>query len=272
MQTSPMIPLAQHENTQDEADEADTQNILSLTPARCTTFCMAIPGDRCKVRELLVDGVTSYLSSFVRMEYLRSRVMTLIDLYFVLKDEETVPDGIRAYTQTVAYQNRRIAIVLDFVINWLLDFSDANDKIKTLRRLGDAIVRMVFDIDDIFEPLRADGLACELGRVAMRRESFNEQMMLNFYSEFRRIQQGVPKCGLCVLKVKHHRSFAMRTAWIYGVKLKGTNISSTRDMWSKPARLERVPRIRDQAPKCSRCKTLGDSIICALALETEWRF
>ena len=29
MQTSPMIPLAQHENTQDEADEADTQNILS---------------------------------------------------------------------------------------------------------------------------------------------------------------------------------------------------------------------------------------------------
>ena len=183
-----------------------TPKIYFLDTSAVYDFLHGDSRQQAQVRELLVDGVTSYLSSFVRMEYLRSRVMTLIDLYFVLKDEETVPDGIRAYTQTVAYQNRRIAIVLDFVINWLLDFSDANDKIKTLRRLGDAIVRMVFDIDDIFEPLRADGLACELGRVAMRRESFNEQMMLNFYSEFRRIQQGVPKCGLCVFKVKHHRA------------------------------------------------------------------
>jgi predicted nucleic acid-binding protein len=217
-----------------------------------------------QVRDLLVDGVTGYLPSFVRMEYLRSRIMTLIDLYFVIQAEETVSHGIREYAQAVAYQPRRILVVLDYVRGWLLGFEDANDKIKTLRRLGDNIVGMVFDIDDAFERLKGDGLACELGRVAMARESFNEQIMLNFYTEFRRIQNGSPTCGLCEFREKHLRAL-VRDGVDLCSRTQREKYKGNKGYVAQAERLERVPNIKDKAPKCSRCKTLGDSIIALQA-------
>lgn len=54
---------------------------------------------RAQVDSVVGDGTSTIRSSFVRMEHIRSRAMTFIDLYYFIKLEDSVDDAIDVFAQ-----------------------------------------------------------------------------------------------------------------------------------------------------------------------------
>lgn len=115
------------------------------------------------IQEATKDGWVQ-TSIFIRMEYLRGVVLNLIELYFLVKESDSVSDALIDWSQKVN-QERKLKIVLMNMHRWLLGHEDWQDKDKSMRRLGDLIVRLVFDFDRIFKDQVKDRRRCRLGRV-----------------------------------------------------------------------------------------------------------
>jgi hypothetical protein len=170
---------------------------------------------RAAVREALGDGLPE-VSNFIRMEYLRGVVVNLIELYFLIKDEDSVSDALIAWSQKVS-QERKIKVVLMTISSWIVDQEQWQSREKSLRRLGDLIVRLVYGFDETFQGRMQDRLKCQLGRVTFQRRSFGEDMLLQFYEEFRAIQKSTPPCRLCLFKKKQTRSLARNQIDLHGL-------------------------------------------------------
>ncbi len=117
------------------------------------------------VGNLTGDGHVE-VSNFIRMEYLRGIILNLIEFYFLLKDSESVADACIAWSQKVK-QERKLKVVLMTIPRWMVDQEGWRVKDRSLRRLGDEIVRMVYTFDDHFAARAPDHLGCELARVEL---------------------------------------------------------------------------------------------------------
>ncbi len=144
---------------------------------------------RAAVLHAVSDGVLE-VSNFIRMEYLRGFVVNLIELYFLIRESDSVSDALIDWSQKVR-QERKLKVLLLTMSGWLLGHEDWESQDKSLRRLGEQIVRLVYEFDEIFSGRAKDQLSCRLGRVDFPRRSFNEDTLLRFYERFRQIQRTV---------------------------------------------------------------------------------
>ena len=95
---------------------------------------------------------------------------------------------------------RKFILVLMTVSNWITTQDDWGAHEKTLRRLGEEIVRLVRAIDEEYSRRIKDDLECELAKVGFPDLPFSENMLLDFYERFKNIRDGIPSCDLCVFK------------------------------------------------------------------------
>lgn len=146
------------------------------------------------------------------------------------------------------------------VSNWLVDQEDHEAKEKSLRRLGDEIVRLVYAFDELLNRRSRDPLKCELGRVDFPRVPFDEEMLLRFYERFESIQQSVPPCQLCDFKERQRRSLIRQGIDLYGPAQRSA-FRANKGYVTQAERLEQAAESTETAPKCRWCERLGDSVI-----------
>jgi hypothetical protein len=199
------------------------------------------------------------VSNFIRMEYLRGVVLNLIELYFLIKESDSVSDALIDWSQKVS-QERKLKVVLMTLSQWLVDHEDQGSREKSMRRLGDLIVRLVYDFDNIFRGRSKDRLRCQLGRIRFPRRTFFEDMLLRFYERFKAIQASTPDCDLCKFKATQQTALGRK-----GVDL---HSQAQRQKYAKHSGyVQQAERIggalatTDTVPKCRWCERLGDTVI-----------
>ena len=206
------------------------------------------------------DGSEAIRSSFVRMEYLRSRIFSHIHLYFCIKEEDSVEDGIQAYLQMKSHSNRAANYPLQSIKEWITDQDDWANKPKTLRRLGETICRMVYDFDEYYCQMRGDGISCQLGKLVLKKATYSEDIILDFVDAYDSIYAGVPTCRLCEFKRNAQAELTQKKVDLFSDSHK-QRYKKNKGFLKQIQQLVKVPRIKDVKPKCSRCVKLGDSII-----------
>ena len=199
------------------------------------------------------------VSNFIRMEYLRGVVLNLIELYFLIKESDAVSDALIDWSQKVN-QERKLKIVLMTMHQWLVGQEDWQNKDKSQRRLGDLIVRLVYEFDDIFAGRAKDQLQCRLGRVRFPRRAFHEDMLLRFYERFKAIQNGIPDCWLCIFKTKQQRELGRRGIDLHSATQR-QRFSPNKGYVMQAERADEAVSTKDTYPKCRWCERLGDTII-----------
>jgi len=210
------------------------------------------------VREAMGDGWVQ-TSFFIRMEYLRGVILNLIEFYYLLKESDSVSDALIDWSQKVN-QERKLKIVLMTISKWLVGHEDWQSREKSMRRLGDLIVRLVYEFDDTFKDLAKDRLKCRLGRVRFPHCTFHEGMLLRFYERFKAIQNSIPPCELCNFKAKQERAMSRRGIDLYS-QAQRQKFATFKGFVAQAERLEEAVATKDKVPKCRWCERLGDSII-----------
>jgi hypothetical protein len=210
------------------------------------------------VRDAVADGKV-HVSNFIRMEYLRGVVLNLIDFYFLLKDSESVPDALIDWAQLV-HQERKLKIVLMFLPSWIQGQESWQNKDTSLRRLGDLIIRMVYEFDETYTRRVKDRLRCQLGRVRFGYRSFREDILLRFYERFTAIQKSIPSCKLCEFKATQQNSLEHKKIDLFSPAQR-QKFKTNAGYVKQAERLEEVASLTETAPKCRWCERLGDSII-----------
>lgn len=210
------------------------------------------------VEQAIGDGRVE-VSILIRMEYLRGVVLNLIELYFLIKESESVQDALIDWSQKVM-QDRKLKIVLMTVVGWLVEQEDSRSKDKSMRRLGDLIVRLVYDFDEFFRELAKDRLQCRLGRVHFPRRTFGEVMLLRFYERFKAIQASTPDCGLCKFKTTQQTALTRRGIDLHSTAQRHKYANNTGYI-QQAERVEKALETQETLPKCRWCERLGDTII-----------
>lgn len=210
------------------------------------------------VREAVGDAVVE-VSNFIRMEYVRGVVINLIDLYFLIKREESVTDALITWSQKVN-QERKLKIVLMTITRWLSTLTEANDAETTMRRLGEFIVQLVRTFDFVYKGRAKDHLRCELGKVKMAVRPFSEDLLLRFYERFETIKTGPPGCDLCGFKARQQKELMRKSIDLDGAGQREIYKKNTGYV-KQAERLENAATTKETQPKCTWCERLGDSLI-----------
>lgn len=210
------------------------------------------------VQQAIANGRVE-VANFIRMEYLRGVVLNLIELYFLIKESESVSDALIEWFQKV-HQERKLKVIGLTMRGWLLGHEDWQDKDKSMRRLGDLAVRLVQDFDNIFRGRVKDRLRCRLGRVGFSGRTFSEGMLLRFYERFKAIQTGIPDCLLCQFKAKQQNQLNRK-----GIDLHGSAVQQkharNKGYVQQAQRLDKAMASSATSPKCRWCEQVGDTII-----------
>jgi hypothetical protein len=103
-----------------------------------------------------------------------------------------------------------------------------------------------------------------LGRLAIPRQAYDDDLLLDFHRRFTAVQEGVPDCQLC----------AFRTAQTQRLKRRQIDLicpGPRRRFASYPGfvrqseQAEAAVNAKGRAPSCRWCERLGDTIIALLA-------
>jgi hypothetical protein len=129
-----------------------------------------------------------------------------------------------------------------------------------MRRLGDLIVRLVYDFDRFFQGLAKDRLRCRLGRVRFPRRTFEENMLLRFYERFKAIQASTPDCDLCKFKTTQQAALARSGIDLHSPAQRQKYAKNTGYV-QQAERVEEALNSQETLPKCRWCERLGDTII-----------
>ena len=208
---------------------------------------------------LAVGDCKVLVPAFVRMEYLRALILNLIEMWCLIRESVTVQDAFIDWSQMVK-QERKLKVILMTVPQWLEAQEDSKSRDATLRRLGDLVLRLVWAFDEAFPRPLDDPLACVLGRLEIPRESYDDDLLLDFYQRFTAVQQGVPDCRLCGFRKAQKQRLQRR-----GIDLAGPEVR--RRFASNPGFVRQSEQVgpamntNSRAPSCRWCERLGDTII-----------
>jgi hypothetical protein len=120
-------------------------------------------------------------SFYVLMEYKRSVVKTLIDLYFVAKEEKTPSDALHYFQE--GFRTRQNKIVLSAVATLLEDSGIANDKLRFLVKLETLIFGSFQYFHDLIDKYIENKTGCPLGKISIQDEVPREEAYRKFLEE-----------------------------------------------------------------------------------------
>jgi len=200
---------------------------------------------------------------FVRMEYLRGVIVNLIDLYSLIKESVTVEDALIDWSQQVR-QERKLKVVLLTVPRWLVTQDDCSNKERSLERLGNFIVRLIWSFDQVYLQPATDPLACILGRISIAKQDYEDDLLFDFYERFRAVRQGVPACSLCTFRQAQRRRLRRRDIDLTGLEAR-TRFASNLGFLHQADVLKEAESTKARTPGCRWCERLGDALIARQA-------
>lgn len=208
------------------------------------------------VADVIGDG-SCEVSKFIRMEYLRGMIASLIELYFLIKESSSVNDALIDWAQQFAI--RPLKFTLLTITKWLTGHEDYENKTASLRRLGEAIVRMMEDFDHKFSS-DYDPLSCALGHLSFPARTFDEDTLLDFKEEFDRIIISTPTCRLCQFRRDQLRHMKAKGIDLHSEKQR-QKYKHIRGYIRQAEWMEKAISADEVEPGCHWCKMLGDTII-----------
>ena len=209
-----------------------------------------------------VTGAEVLVPVFVRMEYMRGVILNLVEMWCLIRESVTVEDAFVDWSQKIR-QERKLKVILLTVPHWLGGHDDWQSKDLTLRRLGELILRMIRDFDEAYPLPPHDPMACVLGRLSISPQSYDDDLLLDFYQRFTAVQEGVPACRLCEFRTSQSRR--LRRA---GIDLVSPEVrlrfASNRGFVGQSEQTEKAAHTKERDPSCRWCERLGDTIIALL--------
>lgn len=151
------------------------------------------------------------------------------------------------------------------VPNWLGGHEDWESKDLTLRRLGDLILRMLSDFDEEYPLPPDDSLACVLGRLAIIRKEYDEDLLLDFYQLFTAVQEGIPNCRLCDFRKAQRHWLRRGKIDLISPEVRARFVFNTGYV-RQSEQAEEAENTKTRVPSCLWCERLRDTII---ALQVE---
>jgi hypothetical protein len=206
-----------------------------------------------------VTGKAVEVPIFVRMEYLRGVILNLIEMWALIRESVTVQDAFVDWSQKVR-QERKLKVVLMTVLQWLVGHEGWESRNRTLRRLGDLILRLIWSFDEAYPSPLTDPLACVLGRVDIPRDSYDDDLLLDFYVRFKFVQEGVPDCKLCDFRQAQRRRLKRSKTDLTGPEPRGRHAANAGYL-IQADRVEETQAHTGNTPQCRWCERLGDTII-----------
>ncbi len=211
-----------------------------------------------------ITGAEVLVPVFVRMEYLRGVILNLIEMWGLIRESVTVNDAFIDWSQKMR-QERKLKVILMTVPHWLGGHEDWQSKDSTLRRLGDLILRMIWDLDEAYPLLPNDPLACVLGRIDIPRQNYDDDLLLDFHQRFTAVQKGVPDCRLCEFRKAQRRRLRRQKIDLTSPEVR-SRLASNPGFVRQSEQVEEAANTKARAPSCGWCERLGDTII---ALQVE---
>jgi hypothetical protein len=213
--------------------------------------------------EEAVTGGRVEVPVFVRMEYRRGVIVNLIELHSLIKESVTVEDALIDWSQQVR-QERKLKVVLLTVSRWLVAQDDWSSKDRSMDRLGNLIVRLIWSFEETYPRPPSDPLYCVLGRVTLGKQDYEDELLLDFYVRFRRIRQGVPDCALCTFRQAQLRRLRRRHLDLTGAEARQRHAGNPGFLRQADS-LQEAETTRERTPGCRWCERLGDSLIALQA-------
>src|SRR4030042_4974343 len=134
-----------------------------------------------EIQKYLRSCTQKWSSFYVLMEYKRSVVKTLIDLYFVAKKEKTPSDALHYFQE--GFKTRQNKIILSAIATLLEDSEIANDKVKFLVKLETLIFGSFQYFHDLIDKYIENKIACPLGKISIQEGMAREEGYRKFLEE-----------------------------------------------------------------------------------------
>jgi hypothetical protein len=199
---------------------------------------------RAEIQNRLNGVGRRWSSHYVLMEYKRSVVKTLIDLYFVTLEEDTPSDAIQYFSQ--GFRPRETKLVLSALGKLIEEADIANDKEKFLLKLRTFIAGALQFFDDHVDEYVTNKTQCPLAKASTH----------DGYEQFLREIDCKMQC-----KVQNlwHESRAQLKKLVEGAKQPD---HAKNDGFTKPLPLVAAAITNPSEPKSKlKCMTTGDFII-----------
>ena len=134
-----------------------------------------------EIRKYLGTGTQKWSSFYVLMEYKRSVVKTLIDLYFVAKEEKTPSDALHYFQES--FKVRQIKVILSAIATLLEDSEIANNKQKFLIKLETFIFGCFQFVYELIDKFIENKIGCPLGKISIQQGIVMEEAYRQFVKE-----------------------------------------------------------------------------------------
>lgn len=113
-----------------------------------------------------LDQKKSWSSQYVKMEYKRSVVKTLVDIYYVTCEEDTPSDVMNYFAES--FKIREVKLVLSAIAALTNEPDIVNNKEKFLVKLQTLIASAEVHLDNIVEGYIADHTGCPLAKASTK--------------------------------------------------------------------------------------------------------
>jgi len=134
-----------------------------------------------EIRKSLGHCTQRWSSFYVLMEYKRSVVKTLIDLYFVAKEEKTPSDALHYFQE--GFRTRQNKIILSAIATLLEDSEIANDKSRFLVKLETLVLGSLQFFQDLIDQYIENKTGCSLGKTLIQQGIPTEEAYRRFLEE-----------------------------------------------------------------------------------------
>jgi hypothetical protein len=210
------------------------------------------------------SGGTTATSNFVRGEFIRGYITGLIELYFAIKEEHSVDDGIALFSSQMGNRHpRKVSNAFRSTTQWLVGIDDANSLSLTLRRLGEYIRLTLTRCDNEFVHRVRDPLECEIGVLTFRQESYDEEIILDFYEDYDKIRER-PNCKQCEFRARQREELSLQGIDLHSAAQQA-KYAEHEGYVHQAKRMEQSIRSKRTEPSCWYCDRLGDTIIALSA-------
>jgi hypothetical protein len=119
---------------------------------------------------------------------------------------------------------------------------------------------MIRDFDETFPLPPDDPLSCELGRLSVAGEGYDDDLILDFYERFKAIQEGIPNCKLCQFRREQRQRLRRREIDLTGDEVR-RRFASNAGFLRQSEQAEEAANSKSRTPSCRWCERLGDTII-----------
>lgn len=204
-----------------------------------------------------------YVSPFVSMEFRRSLVRSLIDLYFLLNLDTfpTISEGFKFSSNR--YQTRELKAAIFFASELMatrrINTVDSNQKTEAIRALADSIIRMDTIFKGWFRNNSVDGARCARASIPFKVNSHTATRdFQSFASQFDDTTTCRNNCTIDDFLLQKHRT---EVDTFIGLAKELPKNSANEGFRRIAAKLSQIVAKGGSKCSCKQCEGIGDAVI-----------